>query len=68
MTTKLTKEQGAIISAFTGILAGKFSDFAEYAERIIGRPIWTHQYPGLSAQIKEAARADFMAIMPEGTP
>ena len=54
MTTKLTKEQGAIISAFTGILVGKFSDFTEYAEHILDRPIWTHQYPGLSAQIKEA--------------
>jgi hypothetical protein len=68
MTGKLTKEQGAILSAFTGKLCGRFSDFAEYAERKLGRPIFTHEYPGLMGDIKEASRADFMAIMPEGTP
>jgi hypothetical protein len=59
---KLTVEQAAILSAFTGILCGRFSDMAQYAERIMGRPILTHEYPGIADQLKEAARDDFMSI------
>ena len=66
MADRLTKEQGAILTAFTGVMCCGFADFAEYATRKLGRPIWTHQYPALADEIKEAARADFMAIMPEG--
>lgn len=66
MSDRLTKEQGAILSAFTGVLCCGFDDFAEYATRKLGRQIWTHQYPGLADEIKEAARPDFLAIMPEG--
>lgn len=61
-TPKLTKEQAAIVGAFTGTLAGDFSDFHEYAERKMGRPIWTHQFPSIAKDLKEAARPDFMAI------
>lgn len=66
MANRLTKEQGAILTAFTGVMCCSFADFSEYAERKLGRPIWTHQYPGLAGEIKEAARTDFMALMPEG--
>ena len=66
MTDRLTKEQGAILTAFTGLLCGKFSDFAAYAERLLNRPIWTHQFPSLADEIKEAARADFMTLVAEG--
>lgn len=63
--TKLTKEQAAIIGAYTGVLAGPFSDMAEYAERKLGRPIWTHQYPAIAAELKAAAKEDFLAICHE---
>ena len=65
MTNKLTREQGAILTAFTGIACGSFSDFAEYAEGKFGRPIWTHEYPSLEDKLKEVSREDFMAIMPD---
>lgn len=68
-TTRLTKEQGAIIGAFTGILSGNFADMHAYIERIMGRPVMTHEMASESVaqQIKEAALADFKAILPEGT-
>lgn len=59
---RLTKEQAAIIGAYTGIACGPFSDIQEYAEKIMGHPIWTHQFPGLAPAIKEAARADFLSL------
>lgn len=58
---RLTKEQAAIAGAFTGITFGPFSDIHEYAERVLGRPVWTHEFASktLSAELKEAARRDF---------
>jgi hypothetical protein len=62
--TKLTKEQGAIVGAYTGILAGSFSDMHEYIERIMGRPVFTHEMGNekVYAQIREKAKTDFLAI------
>ncbi len=64
---RLTKEQAAIIGAFTGIACGPFSDLHGYAERVLGRPIWTHQFANkaLMAELKEAARDDFIALCNE---
>ena len=63
-TPRLTKEQAAIISAFTGISCGPFSDIHGYAERVLGRPIWMHQFADkeLWAELREAASDDFIAI------
>lgn len=62
---RLTKEQGAVISAFTGIMACSFSDMHEYIERIMERPVFTHELASkeLTAEIKEKARADFLALV-----
>lgn len=64
---RLTRAQAAIIGAYTGITCGPFNDIHEYAERIMGRPIWTHQFADqkLADEIKEKARPDFMAIVSE---
>ena len=61
---RLTKDQAAIIGAFTGFAAGPFSDIHEYAERILGRSIWTHQFASkeLKEELRDAARADFVGI------
>jgi hypothetical protein len=61
---RLTKEQAAIIGAFTGFTAGPFGDIQEYAEKLLGRPIFTHEFAQkeLVAELKEAARPDFFAI------
>lgn len=62
--TKLTKEQGAIIGAYTGVLSGKFSDMHEYIEKIMKRPVFTHEMGNkdTAEQIKQAAKSDFLAI------
>ncbi len=59
---KLTKEQAIIIMGFTGVTTTLFSDFREDVEKRLGRPVYTHQFPGLSDTIKEAYRKDFIAM------
>ena len=61
---RLTKEQAAIIGAFTGIACGPFRDIQEYAEKKFGRPIWTHEFADreLAEELKELAREDFLDI------
>lgn len=63
---KLTKEQAAIIGAYTGYAAGPFSDIHEYVEKKLGRPVWTHEFPSLTEEIQKAAKEDFIAIANEG--
>jgi hypothetical protein len=67
--TQLTDQQGAILSAFTGKLCCNFSDFHKYAERKLGRPIFTHEFASqkVTEEIREASREDLLAILPEST-
>lgn len=64
---RLTTEQAAILGAFTGVLLGRFEDLHEYIERILGRPVWTHELasPEVVEVIKVATRPDLMRILPE---
>lgn len=61
---RLTKEQAAVIGAYTGYAAGPFGDVQEYAERVLGRPVWTHEMAdeGFCEQLRNASRADFLAL------
>ena len=60
----LTKREGAVISAFTGIMMGKFGDMHEYAEELLDTPIYTHSFGDkeFAKQLKEVSKADFIAI------
>ncbi len=64
---KLSKEHAVILTGFTGILFGSFSDFHEDVEKRIGHPVWTHQFPDLikSGEIKSLYKIDFLEIQPE---
>lgn len=64
MADRLTREQAAIIGAFTGICCGPFGDIQDYAERKLGRPIWTHEFASkdVAAELKAAAKDDFISI------
>lgn len=66
-TPRLTKEQAAIIGAYTGYTAGSFGDIQEYAERVLGRSVWTREFASkaLTEELREAAKADFLAICHE---
>lgn len=64
---RLTKEQAAIVGAYTGFAAGPFADIQEYAERVLGRPIWTHEFADkkVAAKLREASKAAFVAMCHE---
>lgn len=69
MIPRLTREQAAIISAYTGYLAGDFSAMHEYAEKKLGRPIQTIEFAyGLFDELRKVCLDDFMAICEECTP
>ena len=63
--TRLTKEQAAIIGAYTGILSGNFSDMHEYIEKLMGRSVWTYEMGNKEflAELRVAAKEDFLKIV-----
>ena len=60
----MTRRESAIISAYTGFLAGPFDAMQEYVEEIMGRPVFTHEMGSkeIAAEIKEKSKADFVAL------
>lgn len=64
----MTKREAAIVSAYTGYLIGEFSDFQAYAEEIMGRPLFTHEFPNIADELKEKSKKDFMSIRIEEEP
>lgn len=68
----MTKQECAIIMAHTGIcmLTGdNFGIFHEYIEKIMGRPVYTHELgiEEISEQIKEKSLNDFLRLCEEAT-
>jgi hypothetical protein len=61
---KLTREQAAIIGAFTGFLCGPFEDVQAYADEKLQRPTWTHEFgdEDFAKDLKDVSRNDFLAI------
>jgi hypothetical protein len=64
---RLTREQAAIIGAYTGYTAGSFGDIQEYASKLLGRSMFTHEFASqaVADQLREAAKSDFLAICAE---
>lgn len=64
MTEKLTKDQAVIISGFTGILCGEFSDFHADVEKRLGRDVQTFEFgfKEFMAEVKKLYEADFIKI------
>lgn len=61
---KLTKEQAVIISGFTGILCGEFSDFHADVEKRLGRGVQTFEFgfKEFATEVKKLYEADFIEI------
>lgn len=61
---KLTKEQAVIITGFTGILCGSFSDFHADVEKRLGRGVQTFEMgmKSFMTEIKKLYEADFIEI------
>lgn len=67
----MTDKEKAVVMAYTGacMLQGeKFKFFHEYIEHIMGRPVYTHELAIMADEIKEKAKADFIALCVEEDP
>lgn len=60
----MTKREAAIVSAYTGILIGDFSEMHKIVEEVMERPVFTHEMGTyeVAKMIKEKARPHFLAI------
>lgn len=60
----MTKREAAIVSAYTGIMLGSFSDMHGYVEEILGRPVWTHEFANDKTveEIKQKSKNDFIKL------
>lgn len=60
----MTREEAAIISAYTGILVGSFADMQAYVETLFDRPVFTHELGDkeLHEKIKKKAKPDLIRI------
>ena len=62
---KMTLHEKVVLSAYTGILMCDFSEVHKYIEKLLGRPVWTHELASeaLWSEIKEKAKPDFHKII-----
>lgn len=63
----MTREECAIVMAYTGItmLSGEdFKIYHKYIEDIMGRPVWTHELANESVveEIKKKSKYDFLKL------
>lgn len=60
----LSREDAAIVGAYTGVLCGPFEDLHAYIERKMGRPVFTHELgdPETRKKIAVVALDDFLSI------
>jgi hypothetical protein len=64
----MTNEEKAIVMAYTGVCMlteTKFHIFHEYVEKLMGRPVYTHELGFLADEIKEKAKDDFIKLCEE---
>ncbi len=61
----MTLEEKAICEVYTGICFTSPDERGEvykYAEKLMGRPVWTHEFPALADTLQEKARDDFIRV------
>jgi hypothetical protein len=61
----MTDEEKAIVMAYTGVCMlaeDKFQIFHKYVEKLMGRPVYTHELGFLADTIKEKAKDDFIRL------
>ena len=61
----MTKHEAAIVEIFTGVcmLTGNDRKYIyEYAEKLIRRPIMTHELLEFETELKEKSREDFINL------
>lgn len=62
---RLTEEQAAVLSAYTGILFGDFSVMHAYIEKLMGRPVYTLEMASaeMTEEIKRLAKPDLLSLI-----
>jgi len=60
----MTTKEAAIVSAYTEVLLGDFSELHKYIEEIMERPVFTHELASKSVteEIKKRSKADFVNL------
>ena len=63
----MTKQEKLIVSAYTGVLMTDFDDLHEFVEKVLGRPIWTHELADefVVSELKEVLKEDFLRLCVE---
>ena len=61
----MTRREGAILGAYTGLLLGDWGDLHGYAEELLGRPVFSHEFATdkLCKELKEKSKKDFEYLM-----
>lgn len=62
----MTDKEKAIVMAYTGtcmLIEDKFNIFHEYVEKLMGRPVYTHELGFLADEIKERAEIEKLQKM-----
>ena len=66
----MTDKEKAIVMAYTGVVmlkGDKIQIFYKYVEKIMGRPILTHEMAQLATKIKQKSKDDFITLCKEST-
>lgn len=60
----MTQQEKIIVMAYTGVSMTDFSSFHAYAEKKLGRPIFTHQFADKEVveELKNAVHSEFVAL------
>ena len=61
----MTKHEAVIIETYTGVvmLTGDNRKYVyEYAEKLLGFPIWTHEFTEYADKLKELSKPNFVEI------
>ena len=63
----LTKEQGIVLTGYTGLLMCNFSDFHEDVEARLKRPVFTHEFGDIELlqELKSIYKSDFLSLIPK---
>ena len=60
----MTLDEKIVVSAYTGYLMCDFNEVHKYIEKLLGRPVLTHELARrkIRDEIREKAKADFLKI------
>ena len=61
----MNKREALVFTAYTGQMFVKdFSEFHAFAEELLGRPIWTHQFANkdIAKLLKKSVEKEFIQI------